>query len=422
MARNGVLIAIQNISYTHDTRMLLVARSLQGAGYRVHVLCPRSADDPKHAVRDGVEIFFFRMPIDRVRLGGLAVEYLYSGATMTALALAVCARRRIGIVHVCLPPPVLVPLARLLRALGRIVVVDQHDLAPELFELRYGRRSRLARLVRRTERWALQRADHVIVTNETGADVARGRCEVEPGRVTVVRTGPDLVAVPLPRRNGAGGSVRVGYVGNLGPQDGIDQLVLAAARIRRVHGRRDIRFLCIGTGSELPRAEALAADLRLESSFEFAGRLPHGEVLERLAECDICVQPDEKNPFNDSCTMIKALEYMALGKPVVAFDLVETRISCGGGALYADGGSDELADLIVTLADDPALRRRLGEEGRRRIEQELAWRYGEQRLLALYARLSGHGSGGDVEWPAVEAVRDGQPGDAKQRRGEIHQV
>ncbi len=284
-------------------------------------------------------------------------------------------------------------------------------------------RGSLARFVLGLERSALRSADHVIVSNGTAAAVALGRCGVDPDRVTVVRSGPDLTALPAARRNGTRGLVQVGYVGNLAPQDGIEHLVRAAGRIHGVLGRRDIRFVCIGTGSELPRARALVDELRLDGAVEFTGRLPHAEALARLAECDICVQPDEKNRFNDSCTMIKSLEYMGLGKPVVAFDLVETRIACGEGALYARSGTvDELADLIVTLADDPALRRRLGREGRRRIEQRLAWRYGEDVLIELYDRLAGRSSGEDVEGPSVEVLGDGQAGDAEQGRREIHQV
>jgi glycosyltransferase involved in cell wall biosynthesis len=421
MKRHGILIAIQNISYTHDTRMQLVARSLQSAGYRVHVLCPRSAGDPRRATRGGVEIRFFRMPIDRAGLGGLVAEALYSAVAMSPLALMLCLRRRIDVVHVCLPPPVLVPLEWLLRRVGKTVVADQHDLAPELFEVRHRDRKRLARLVRRAERWALQAADEVIVTNQTGAAVVRARCGIDPDRVTVVRSGPDLAVFPAARGSGAREGLRVGYVGNLAPQDGIEHLVRAAKRIRSVHGRRDIRFLCVGDGSELPRARALAAELGLDDTVEFLGRLPHARALQVLAECDICIQPDEKNPFNDSCTMIKALEYMGLAKPVVAFDLLETRVSCGDSAVYATAAG-ELADLVVALADDPTRRRRLGEEGRRRVEQRLAWRYGEEQLLELYGRIMRDRSGEDVEWPAVEPAWNGPPAGTEQGRRKVHQV
>ncbi len=317
----------------------------------------------------------------------MVAEYAYCALVMTVLAVRLCLQRRIAILHICMPPPVLFPLGRLMQALGRTVVVDYRDLIPELFQARYSSR-RLGRLVRRAERLALEYADHVIVTNDTAASAVLERCHVDPDRLTVIRSGPELGVLPAVTSTCRPDGILVGYVGKMAPQDGIENVVRAAARVRIACGRQDISFVCVGTGSELDPARRLTAELRLTETIEFTGQLEHSEALARLAACDVCIQPDPKNAFNDSCTMIKTLEYMAVGKPVVAFDLVETRTSCGTAALYATGGSaEELGDLIVGLADDPSLRGRLGSEGRRRIEGGLAWSFGERRLLDVYRRL-----------------------------------
>ena len=283
----------------------------------------------------------------------------------------------------------LFPLGRLLQLLGRRVVVDYRDLVPELVEMRYGSRERLLRLVGTVERLSIAYADHVVVTNETTAKVAVERCGIDPARLTVVRSGPEFSGLVPAATAPPGGGIRVGYVGKMAPQDGIDNVVRAAARVVVQRCRDDISFVCVGTGSELERARRLASDLGVDGAIEFTGRLDRPDALARLATCDICIQPDPPSSFNDSCTMIKTLEYMALGKPVVAFDLVETRVSCGSCALYATGGSPaELGDMIIRLADDPSLRERLGAEGRRRVDRGLAWGYGEERLFDVYDGLT----------------------------------
>lgn len=183
--------------------------------------------------------------------------------------------------------------------------------------------------------------------------------------------------------------VRVGYVGNMERQDGIGLLVEAARTIRLDLGRSDVGFVCIGDGSDLPAMRRLAAELGIAEAIDFTGRLPHDEAMRRLADCDVCVQPDRRNAFNDSCTMLKSLEYMALGKPIVAFDLTETVATCRDAALYATGDSpQELARLIVMAADDPGLRERLGTEGRRLIDEVHGWHRSEPVLLGVYRRVS----------------------------------
>ena len=194
-----------------------------------------------------------------------------------------------------------------------------------------------------------------------------------------------------------------GYVGNVERQDGVELLIRAARLVADELGRETPQFTCIGSGSDLGRLRSVARALDLEDVLEFTGRLPHDKALERLSVCDICVQPDPSNAFNDSCTMVKSLEYMALGKPVVAFDLRETRHACGDAALYARPNSaSDLAAKVIQLVRNPALRRRLGRAGTERIERELSWETGEAALLRAYASL---------------AFLAGRPGISRRRRG-----
>ncbi len=278
----------------------------------------------------------------------------------------------------------------LYRLLGRRFVFDQHDLCPELSQVRYGGRRWLYRMALVLERLTYRAADHVLVTSESGRQCAITRGGVRAERLTLVLNGPDLTRLPHAISDKeACDIVEVGYVGDMNPQDGIDNLLQAAAYIRWTQRRRDVRFVLVGDGSAYPALRELAASLKLGDSVEFTGRLAPREAMQRLAASDLCVIPDPKNEFTDSCVMVKSLEYMALGKPIVAFDLRETRTICGEAALYApESDSQGLAHHILLLAGDPALRRRLGEIGRHKIETELAWTYCERALLRAYEDVS----------------------------------
>ena len=248
------------------------------------------------------------------------------------------------------------------------------------------------------------------MTNLSGARVALNRAGVSAARLSIVLTCPDVIDPPPDRPSeGSRQGITVGYVGNMQEQDGVERLIAAAAVLRDVFGRRDVRFVCIGDGAELPRLRRDAERRLLGSMIEFTGRLPNDEALRKLAACDICVQPDARTAFNESCTMLKALEYMSLGKPVVAFNLRETAAACGNAALYAaDESPEALALQINLLADDPELRASLGQAGRRRIADRLGWARNEPVLLDAYRSLiavDARASGvEDVENRTIESV------------------
>lgn len=386
-----VLIVIENMSYTYDTRVRAIATTLRGAGYEVEVICPRYGGDSSSWVEQGVSVRAYRLPPLPGGFVGHVCEYAYSFLAIAALSSARFARRPFDVIHLCNPPDVLFPVGRLFQALGRRFVFDQHDLWPELFQARYGCDYRLThKLVHWAERRTLRLADHVLVTSETTRGLAIRRGDLPRERLTVVGNGPDLSTFPAPATEEPGNVVEVGYLGNMNPQDGLEYLLRAAHEIRYVRGRADLRFVCVGNGSAYVGLRRLAADLRLDGIIEFAGRLAPHDALQRIARCHICVQPDPKNPFTDRCSMRKTLEYMALGRPLVAFELEETQQACGDAALYAAHNSyRELASQILRLADDPDLRRSLGAAGHRRVEQGLAWSSSESALLEAYAGLLG---------------------------------
>jgi glycosyltransferase involved in cell wall biosynthesis len=383
-----VIIVIENMSYTFDTRVRNIARTLERSGSRVWVICPRYPGDPLKRVEGGVTIYFYPLPPLPGGLLGHVLEYLYSFASISVATLIAFFRVRFDVIHVCNPPDIFFPLGWLYRLLGRKFVFDQHDLCPELWQVRY-RESRLMLSVLLTlERLTLTAANHVIVTSETARERIFRRAGVRRSHVTLVRNGPDLANFPAATEPAPTNVVEVGYIGDMNPQDGIDHLLRAASHIHHKLGRTDVRFVLIGDGSASDVLRQHVETLRLSECVQFTGRMRNRDAMQRLSACTLCVQPDLKNAFNDACVMVKSLEYMALGKPLVAFDLEETRRICGNAALYATHNDHEnLATAILTLADDAPLRRRLGEIGRQQIEQGLAWSYSERQLLKVYARL-----------------------------------
>lgn len=386
-----VLVFIEDGSFLFDNRVKREVKTLERAGFEVSVVCPRY---PGEKWADDVgQTHVYRYP--KLAMGGPVLghicEYFCSLFFGGLLALWVAVRRGFEVIQLCNPPDVLFPIAVFFKLFGKRYIFDHHDLCPELFEAQYRKRSGiLYRVLYWGERRSLGAAQGVISTNNSYRRVAIERGKVPANRVVVVRNGPDLDRFqhwqkPVPKP-----VVRVGYIGNMNPQDGVDQLIHAARHIRVDLDRKDIDFVLIGKGDSFPSLKQLSMDLGVESAVRFTGRISDAEVFKELDACDIGCQPDPLNPLNDVSTMNKVMEYMALAKPVVAFDLVETRVSCGEAALYAKENTPEaLAREILRLADDFELRRKMGLVGRRRIEETLAWKYSEEPLLRLYRDVLG---------------------------------
>jgi glycosyltransferase involved in cell wall biosynthesis len=231
----------------------------------------------------------------------------------------------------------------------------------------------------------------VISTNESYRRIAIGRGGVNSSDVFVVRSGPDLTRIKRVPPNPAlrkGRRFLVGYVGVMGKQEGIDLLLQSVQLIVRHLGRTDIQFGLVGGGTELESMRQLAKELGIAEYVTFTGRAPDAELLEMLNTADLCVNPDRANDMNDRSTMNKIMEYMALGKPVVQFDLTEGRVSAGEASWYARPNDvADLAQKIVALLGDEPQRVRMGAIGRERVERELAWQHEAPRLLAAYEQL-----------------------------------
>jgi glycosyltransferase involved in cell wall biosynthesis len=393
--RGRILIIVQNLPVPFDRRVWLECRTLTGAGYRVAVVCPKGPGDPSFSVIDGVELYKYRPYAPGGSKASFVVEYLYSFLMTLWLTIKAARKGRFAAIQSCNPPDIFWPIGILFRRLhGSRFVFDHHDLCPETYEVRFptGPKKILSAL-NFLERRTVRAADHVVSTNESFRSIVIQRDGVRPERVTVVRTGPDpekLKAVPAQPSLRRGRANLVAYIGVMGPQDGVDNVLQVADRVVHGMGRTDIAFTLIGSGDCFDQLVTMRDDLGLGDHVEFTGRVPDKMVAEILSTADIGISPDPKNPLNNVSTMNKTMEYMAFGLPVVAFDLRETQVSAADAAVYARGNDvNELADLLVALVDDEDQRRRMGNAGRARIEQELAWNHQAARYLKVYEKVVG---------------------------------
>jgi glycosyltransferase involved in cell wall biosynthesis len=391
--RGRVLILVQNLSVPFDRRVWLECQSLTAAGFRVAVVCPKAPGDPTYYRLRGVDLFKYRPIAPGTSSISFVIEYVYSFIMTLWLSLRASIGGRFDVVQTCNPPDLFWPIGVLFRALnGSSFVFDHHDLCPELFLSRFPDGNRLAyRALRFTERRTARAADHVIATNDSYRRIVLERDGVSPTDITVVRTGPDLASLhrstTQPCLQGTKPHVAA-YLGVMGPQDGVHLVLEVADHVVHQLGRHDIGFTLIGAGDCYDELVALSDRLGLSDYVTFTGRIPDADVAAILSTADLGISPDPKNPLNDVSTMNKTMEYMAFELPVVAFDLVETRVSAADAAVYATPNDvEELATLLIKLIDDEPLRRSMGRAGRTRIEQELAWEHQAPRYVGVYEKL-----------------------------------
>jgi glycosyltransferase involved in cell wall biosynthesis len=383
---------VENLPVPFDRRVWQEACTLRDAGYVVSIICPTGKGWQKRFEEiDAIHIYRYPLAVEASGVAGYALEYGAAIAWTFALAWRVLLTRGFDVLHACNPPDLLFLVGWFFKLLGKKFVFDHHDLNPELYEAKFGRRDFLYRLMLRLEYWTFRCADISIATNESYRSVATGRGRMHPDRVFVVRSGPSLERLKiLPPDPGLkrGRRYLVGYVGVMGRQEGIDYLLRAARHMVHDLGRYDVHFGVVGGGTSLEEMKALARALGIADHVTFTGRVSDDEMLAMLNTADLCVNPDVANDLNDKSTMNKIMEYMALGKPIVQFDLTEGRRSAEAASLYARRNDPiDLASKIVALLNDPARRVQMGAYGRARVENELEWRHEAPKLLAAYAKL-----------------------------------
>ena len=386
-----ILIIVENLPVPFDTRVWQEATTLAANGYTVSVICPVGKGYmAKEETLDGVHIFRHPLPPE----GNGAIGYFreYGSALREELRLAKKVYREIGfdVIHGCNPPDDIYMVASFFKKYGVKYVFDHHDICPELFEAKFGStKGLLYKSQVWLERQTYKHCTFAFVTNESYRRIAIERDRMPPERVIVLRSGPKLERLrqlppdPSIRR---GYPYMVGYLGVIGQQEGAEYILQAAQYIKE--RENNVFWGIVGGGPHLEAMKKQAHAMGLDDCVEFTGRVPDEQMLRYLNTADVCVNSDTYNAMNDKSTMNKVLEYMALGKAIVQFDLTEGRYSAQDASLYAKrNDAVDMAEKIRQLLADPELRERMGRYGHERIVNELSWDNTSKALLEGYEKF-----------------------------------
>lgn len=390
-ANNRILMLLENLPFPQDLRVRREAYALHAAGYRVKVICPAHKGQAFRETVNGVRVYRYPATPPVNGFLGYVWEYSYSMLCSFLLSLLIFFSDGFDVVHAHNPPDTFVFIALLFKILGKPFVYDHHDLSPEMYQARFvgGGSPAVYRVLVWLERLSCRLADHVIVTNESYKRIAMDRGRVPESRITIVRNGIELSrlegTVEPDRDLREKGKTIIGYVGVMGYQDGVDYLLRALHHLIYDLGRTDFHCILIGGGDAWPSLKAQAHELDLDNYVQFTGFI-FGEKLRRyLSAADICVDSSPSSPYSDNSTVFKIMEYMSLGRPVVAFDLPEHRFTAQDAAIYVPANDERaFARTLAELMDDARRRVTLGMIGSRRIKNQLAWDYSVPNLLQVY--------------------------------------
>jgi glycosyltransferase involved in cell wall biosynthesis len=388
-----ILIIVENLPLPFDRRVWMESNTLRKEGYDIFIICPKGKGyDKDYEKINDINIYRHPLPPEKSSALGYLREYSHALYYEWKLARKIYKENKFNVIQACNPPDFIFLVALWFKILYKVkFVFDHHDLNPELYESKFNKRGFFYYFLKVAERLTFMSANMVMSTNESYKEVAITRGHVDKDKAHVVRSGPDLNLFNLKPPNNIykkGREYLVGYLGVMGEFDGVDHFVRAIGIIINEMNRRDIQFCLIGSGPCFEDLQKLSTDLGINEYVEFTGRISDEELLKRLSTCEVCVNADPLNPLNDKSTMNKILEYMALSKPIVQYDLVEGKRSAGEASLYAiPNDIYDFAKKIIELLDDEDKRIKMGRIGRRRMEDKLEWKHQSKKLIKAYHNL-----------------------------------
>lgn len=383
-----ILIIVENLPVPFDRRVWEEASTLTQHGAKVSVICPKMKGYTRSfECINGIDIYRHPLPLEASGALGYLLEYSTALFWEFLLSWKVYFKKRFQVIHGCNPPDLIFIVALIFKLLGVKYVFDHHDINPELYMAKYEKKGFLYRSLLWMERLTFLTADYSIATNESYKEIALRRGKMHPDKIAVIRSGPRLDRLKLTPGNGKykkGRNYMVGYIGVIGAQEGLDLLLNSICCI--VPRRQDVQFAIIGDGTELERVKELTSRFMLDDYIDYYGRVDDATMVDILNTADVCVNPDRPTEMNNLSTMNKIMEYMALKKPIVQYDLKEGRFSAGQASLYATDYTD-FAEKIIWLLDHPEDRLERGEYGYNKVVNELSWDFESKRLVSFYDRI-----------------------------------
>lgn len=385
-----ILIVVENLPVPFDRRVWQEANTLMENGAKVSIICPKMKGYTKsRETINGIDIYRHSLPLEASGAMGYLLEYSVALFWEFVLSVKIYFKKRFHVIHGCNPPDLIFIVALFYKILGVKYVFDHHDINPELYIAKYNKKGFFYKFLLFAERLTFATANYSIATNESYKEIAIRRGKMPESKVQVVRSGPKLDRLKL-----GDGDIKykkdrkflVGYVGVIGEQEGLDLLLESIKYI--IEKRKDTQFAIVGGGTELEKIKQQAIDMKVDSYVDFYGRVDDATLVDVLNTSDICVNPDRPTEMNNLSTMNKIMEYMALKKPIVQFDLKEGRLSAQDASLYADNTSiEDFAEKVIRLLDNPEERKKMGEYGYNRVVNELSWNHESEKLINFYAKV-----------------------------------
>ncbi|MFM7681844.1 MAG: glycosyltransferase family 4 protein [Bacteroidota bacterium] len=388
LSKKHILIIVENLPVPFDRRVWQEANTLKENGAHVSIICPKMKGYTKsYEVLNGIEIYRHPLPVEASGAIGYLLEYSAALFFELILSFKIFLKKPFHVIHGCNPPDLIFLVCIFYKLFGVKFVFDHHDINPELFIAKFEKKGFFYKLMLFFERSTFFFADYSIATNESYREIAIKRGKMKPSKVQVIRSGPklDRLRIQEPKDEFKRGKrYLIGYVGVIGEQEGIDLLLDAFKKL--IDKSVDVQLAVVGGGTYLDEMKEYAIKLGISDHVDFYGRVSDQELIDVLNTSDICANPDRPTEMNNLSTMNKIMEYMALKKPIVQFDLKEGKFSAQQASLYASD-VDDFSEKMYALLKDKELRNQMGEFGYRRVKNELSWEVEEEKLVKFYGQI-----------------------------------
>lgn len=294
------------------------------------------------------------------------------------------------VIHVHSVPDFLVFAAVIPRLMGAKVLLDVHDIVPELYagKFKVDVDSPVFRLLLVIERLSVRFAHHVIIANHVWRERIVQRSAPSAGHCSTILNYPDPSVFSFrPRNSRLNGDFVICYPGTLSWHQGVDLVVRALAQLQHVTPK--IRFLVLGDGSERARLLSLAEELGIADRVSVTAGIPLEEVAEVMTTVDLGVEPKRKKSFANEALSTKILEFMAMGVPVLAANTRTHQLYFRDDLVdfFESEDIDDLASKIAELVRNPSKRDALAAAGLAFIRQN-NWAVKKNEYLCLLDRLT----------------------------------
>ena len=388
-----VVIIVENLPLPFDRRVWQESCALIEAGIEVFIICPKGKDYTlSYEKINNIHIYRHSLPFEAN--GALGYLYEYSCALFYQRKLLKHIWNKhngFDVIQACNPPDLIYLNVKKYIKKGVKFIFDHHDINPELYIAKFNRKDFFYNLLLYFEKQTFKTCHLSIATNNSYKQIAINRGKMKKEDIFVVRSGPDLNRLKIQepilsyKKNKL---ITIGYIGVIGQQEGIDHLLKSIDKLIREFNYTDFHCYIIGDGPTKKEMHDLSNSMCLNEYVTFTGRIADSEVLNILNTCNICVNPDLYNTMNDKSTMNKVMEYMALGKPIVQYDLTEGKISAKESSLYAR--PNDIMDFtkkIYNLITDKSKRKSMGSIGKKRILEKLNWDIEKPKYLSVYKKV-----------------------------------